>query len=57
MKLRIMGRTINIKPKQVQVVKTRFGCRIIVSSYLPENVSEYQLEKLEDRIRSVLGRD
>ncbi len=57
MKLRIMGRTINIKPRQVRVVKTRFGCRIIVSSYLPENVSEYQIEKLEDRIRTVLGRD
>lgn len=57
MKLRIMGRTINIKPKQVQVVKTRFGCGIIVSSYLPENVSEYQLEKLEDRIWAILERD
>ncbi len=57
MKLRIMGRNIVIKPRQVKVVKTRFGCRIIITSYLPENVSEYQIEKLEDRIRSVLGRD
>ena len=57
MKLRIMGRTLNIKPRKVQVVRTRFGCRIIITSLLPDDVNQYAIEKLEDRIRTVLGRD
>jgi hypothetical protein len=57
MKLKGLGRTIKIKPWKVQAVKTRFGCRLVVTCVLQEELNGYELEKFEDRIRTVLGKD
>ncbi|WMJ85477.1 hypothetical protein [Anaerocolumna sp. MB42-C2] len=57
MKLKGLGRTIKVKPGRVQAIKTRFGCRIVVNCTLPEELNGYELEKLEDRIRTVLRKD
>ena len=57
MKLKGLGRTIKVNPRRVQAIKTRFGCRIVVNCILGEDLNGYELEKLENRIRTVLGKD
>lgn len=57
MKLKGLGRTLTVNPKMVRAIKTRFGCRVSINFVLPDDMNGYELKKLEDRIRTVLGRD
>lgn len=57
MKLKGLGRMLTARPKQVRAIKTRFGCRVSINFILPDNLNGYELEKLVDRIRTILGKD
>jgi hypothetical protein len=56
MKLKGLGRTLTARPKQVRLVKTRFGYRVNIDFVLPE-LNGYELEKLIGRIKTILGKD
>lgn len=57
MKIRVTGREITIKPRNVELVKTQGGCRIIINCMMPEDASGYAIEKIEEKIRVMIKRD
>ncbi len=56
MKIKGLGRTFTARPKNIRLIKTRFGYRVYIDFVLPD-LNGYELERLISRIKAVLGRD